>query len=541
MKNTLVILLLILPTFGLLLQSGIHTMHDPHVFRQYEFHQCAIEKIVPCRWAMNSGLGYGEPIFSFYGQLPYWVGELGVFLSGEILGGVKFAFIMSLVLSAWSMYAFSSRLLDRKSAMIASILYTYAPYRAVDVWVRGALPEALGFVFFPLILYYVDSIKNSKKTSHVLLLAMLIAGLILTHNLSAIMFLPFAGLWYLLRLDKPRDFFAIPKYVISAILGLLLASFYILPVIFESKLVTLTDTVKGYFEYQLHYVSIKQLFISRFWGYGGSVWGPNDTMSFSVGHVHWVAISILAIIFVRRLEKNAAISLVLGTFALLLTHGRSEIIWKSIPGMEYIQFPWRFLTVAIFFLSLTVGLLVKKSPRWLIPVIMVIAIGYSGSLFKPDIWQKITDEQVSSGRLWDEGRSSSLNDYWPKYGMTVPTTFAPDNPIALSGEVITGSTYKSANSAGYTLIVNSKAAEVALPIVFFPGWLIDINGQPVTINPDKQLGRISFPLTYGEYRISAVFTDSKIRMLANITTIVSFSAIIIYWIIYAIKNRRSYH
>ena len=65
------------------------------------------------------------------------------------------------------------------------------------------------------------------------------------------------------------------------LLVFLLSGFYLLPVIFESYLVTVGQTTQNYYNYRIHFTTLYQLFISRFWGYGGSTWGPNDTMSFS--------------------------------------------------------------------------------------------------------------------------------------------------------------------------------------------------------------------------------------------------------------------
>ena len=38
--------------------------------------------------------------------------------------------------------------------------------------------------------------------------------------------------------------------------------------------------------------------------------------------------------------------------AVFLTHGKSDILWRLIPPLAYLQFPWRFLAPAVFFLSL---------------------------------------------------------------------------------------------------------------------------------------------------------------------------------------------
>jgi len=155
MKKVLLLILLILPSFSLMLRPGVWTMHDFHLFRQYEFNLCADEGSFPCRWAPDSSLGYGQPLFNFYSQFPYWLGQVFIILGFQIIDSVKILFFLSLFLSASSMYLLSSRFWGRLGGLVSALFYVYAPYRAVDVWVRGALPEALAFIFFPLILYFI--------------------------------------------------------------------------------------------------------------------------------------------------------------------------------------------------------------------------------------------------------------------------------------------------------------------------------------------------------------------------------------------------
>ena len=47
-KFILVLVLILIPTFGLMLRSGIYTMHDFHVFRLQQFEKCLIrQRIFP--------------------------------------------------------------------------------------------------------------------------------------------------------------------------------------------------------------------------------------------------------------------------------------------------------------------------------------------------------------------------------------------------------------------------------------------------------------------------------------------------------------
>ena len=167
------------------------------------------------------------------------------------------------------MYLLSRRFWGHLGGLISALFYVFAPYRAIDVWVRGALPESLAFVFFPLILLSLEKYLHRPRLLPLLEFSLSWAGLVLVHNLSAFMFFPFVIIWWLWRSRQSRGIMSGIPLLAAFIFSLFLSAFYLLPVIFESRLTTVNDTTRIYYEYGLHFTSLKQLFVSRFWGYGG--------------------------------------------------------------------------------------------------------------------------------------------------------------------------------------------------------------------------------------------------------------------------------
>ncbi|HKB88318.1 MAG TPA: hypothetical protein VKC53_01575 [Patescibacteria group bacterium] len=414
-KNIFVVLILLLsiPTFYKMLQPGIYSMQDFHFFRLYEFDKCIQNLQIPCRWSPDAGLGYGEPLFNFYGQLPYAIGEIYHLVGGSIINSLKFLFILSLFGSSVSMFFLAKEIWKNNySAFISSIIYLYAPYRAVDVWVRGALPEAFSFIFFPLILLSIE------KKSYIWF-SILLSGLILTHNLSLVMFLPILIIWIIYR----RFWKSIPAGVVS----FLISAFYILPVIFESKYVDLGSTITGYFDFRAHFVTLYQIFISRFWGYGGSTWGIGDGLSLSIGTIQWLLplVILIAIVIRNKISKNMTFLtlFIVGIFYIFLTHNKSTFLWTHISGMAYIQFPWRFLGVATFCFALSSGAILQffEKQKVLVSLIVaILAIVFNLSFFRGDIWYKVSDSYFTTGAEWTRQRTASIGDYWPQFGHKIP-------------------------------------------------------------------------------------------------------------------------
>lgn len=416
-RNIFVVLLLILaiPTFYRMLPSGMYSTQDFHLFRLFEFSKCVQSRELPCRWAPDAGLGYGEPLFNFYGQFVYAVGEIFHLIGFSLINSIKILFILSLLGSGVAMYFLAKTIWKNNySAIISSVVYLYAPYRAVDVWVRGALPEAFSFTLFPLILLSIEKKK-------LIWFSVLFSILILTHNLSAVMFLPVIVVWIVYR--------RFWKAIIGGIISFLISAFYILPVIFESKFIDLGSTITGYFDFHNHFVTSYELFISNFWGYGASVWGPNDGLSLAIGYIQWIlpVLILMVLVLKKKLFKNVEflILFLAGWFYIFLTHNKSTFIWEHSPFMAYIQFPWRFLGIVVFCFSLASGLIVDlfdKLKTWIVLAVCALVIGLNLSFFRGDIWYKVDDSYYLTGAEWVRQRAASIQDFWPNFGHAIPST-----------------------------------------------------------------------------------------------------------------------
>ena len=481
-------------------------MHDFHVFRQQQFDKCLHLGYFPCRWAFDATKGYGQPLFNFYGQLPYWIGEIPRLLGTQIIDAAKLNFIFTLTASAVAMFFLARKFWGNTGGVVSAVFYTYAPYRAVDIWVRGALNEAYSFVWYPLILLFLDNYLEHKRKKDLFWLIIFSTALLITHNLSMLMIAPFLAIWTLKKIK------AIPGLVAAGLTIFLLSAFYLLPVVFESSQVTLTQTTQDYYSYQLHWTTLKQLFVSNFWGYGGSTWGPNDTMSFSVGYLQWLVPLILVPFFILRRNKFSNFYFLISIFgflAVFLTHGKSEFIWKLIPPMSYIQFPWRFLTVSTFFLSLACGAVSLVVPRRFIPLLLLLLLLLNIGFFKPDIWRPITDKEQFSGALWDEQRSSAISDFWPKEAK-IPKDFAPEAPLIL-----------------YT---TDQYQKVQFPTVYFPGWQLTVDGKKTEVFPDgpSRLITSRLPLFYTTFSLR--FTNTPVRTIGNIASLLTLFGLIYYYV-----------
>ena len=531
MKKYLLLAIILLPTFVRLIRPGIYSMQDFPYFRLVEYHTCFVDKQFPCRWAASAGFGFGEPVFNFYSHLPFFTGAVLMNLGIGGLSSLKILFALSLLLSGFGMFLLSKKVWKNDySAFLSAVLYVYAPYRAVNVWVRGALPESFAFILLPLILLTFEHYKDTKKTIWLTSFSLLLSALILTHNLSVLLFAPAVLCFIAIRLFSARSVRLFLPLMVAGVFSLLLSAFYLLPAIGEAPLVNLQTTTQGYFDFRAHFVTVPQLLFSRFWGYGGSTWGDQDGLSLAIGQVQWLTAAFVICIalfntFKGKKDKNLLLAFglfLVALFCLFLTHNKSAFLWEATSSFtQYIQFPWRFLGVTLFLFSFVAGYVpycLPKYTRGITIILILLAIGLNSFYFKEDIWRNVSDHDMQTGSTWIEQTSASRGDYWPKYG-PIPN----DPPILMKGlkEIS-----RTSNSAHFEY--NSAIAdELSIPITFYPGWSGMVNGKSVTLTPDTA-GLISLPVVSGNNVVELQLESTLIQKLGNSISSITLLIVLLF-------------
>lgn len=556
----LLLLILIVPTFSFLLKPGLYwNMHDDmQLIRQMEMEKCLSDGQIPCRWTPDLGYNYGYPLFNFYPPLPYLTGQIFRFIGFDYISTVKLNAVLLILSSTFAMYLLASSLAGPPGAFLASLFYAYAPYHAVNIYVRGAMNEAWATLFFPLILYFSKKLLTTKlATIQLIFLALSWAGLLLSHNPMAMTFSFFFALWCLYWYWQSGNFLKIKpilSLLAAGVLALSLAAFFTLPVLVESKLVQIESMFQNYYHYSVHFISLQQIFLSSFWGDGPSVWGTFDGMSFMVGTLHWLLPSLLFLYFVfqsfrRRSLKESLLPILLVSMAFIATfmaHEKSTLLWKYLPIVQKIQFPWRFLNHSLFFFSLSLAFLPqifnKIFPKTsYIPILTLalalVALNYK--YFFPVTFGPITDSQKFSGQAWTNQITSGIYDYLPKTASTAAKISAAE----LIDEVFPAKTeyqiFSQQKGSDWRLfnLKNETTAKFTLAQMYFPDYQIFDNGQPQKFEVEPLLGRITLNLEPGYHQIFLKFSDTPIRTFSNYLSLFAWIFVILY-VVSALWNIR---
>ncbi len=518
-------------------QSGYFTHHDDlQVMRIFEMRKCIEDLQIPCRWVPDLGYGNGFPLFNYYPVLPYYIGALFSYLFGFV-GAAKVIFLIPLILAGFSMYILVKSIFeDKLIATVAATLYLLAPYRALDLYVRGAVAESFAIAIAPIIFYFSFKLIKKFSVNNFVWFSISLGLFLLCHNIMTIMFVPVLVIWIFLWLSYQKFKNWLPV-LFSSLIGFGLSAFFTLPAFFEKELVQTESLLRGDLNYLVHFVTPKQMFLERVWGYGASFPGPNDTMSFQVGWPHWWLVTGLIVVagatFLRKQKFSqqillATLFILIFAVSIFMMYHRSNFIWETIPTLKFAQFPWRFLSITIFTTSVMGGLLLSffnKNLRWYFGVVIIIlTIALNILYFKPDRVYPLNDTQKLSGDLWREQQRASVLDYLPKTAVE-PREPASEIPLILSGDAQINNFKKSTNQWELNIKVNEKA-EVAIPVFDFPNWQVIVNDQNYQHSRDH-IGRIKVNLEQGEYLIFGYFKNTLVRTVANTITIASVVSLMI--------------
>lgn len=531
-----------------LFKPGFFPMHDDlQVGRLYQMELCFRDRQIPCRWVPDMGYSYGYPLFNFYPPFPYYLGMIFRGLGFSLIDSIKILFVLGFFASAFFMFLLGKELWGEIGGLVSSVFYLFAPYHSVDVYVRGAMNEFWALAWFPLIFWSVLKVIRSENSKYILILALSYCLLLLTHNVMTMIFTPFIVVWgvVLILLGRKNWRQKTLALLTGGLWGVGLAAFFFLPVIFEREYVHTETMLMGYFNYLAHFVGLRKTLFTRFWGYGSSGWLQEAGMPFQVGIPQWpVAVLVFltsALLFLKKKIKIGKFLLFLFFFflfiiSLFMIHPRSVFIWQKIKILEYVQFPWRFLALVIFGISILGGGLVYllkieklKMLTGLVLILLTTALNYS--FFRPEKMININDkEKLFSAKGWNKLQTDAIFDYLPKYAYQPPGGPAPEKPEIKQGEAEIYEIKRGTNWYEFKLKVY-KEAKIQIPLYDFPEWKVWIDGELAKITHDNFLGLITIKVPMGNHFVRAKLTDTPIRTLGNIISIISW----LFFIIFLIK------
>ena len=500
-----------------------------HLPRMGAYFKALADGHIPVRWAGDLNFGYGLPLFNFIYQAPYLISSIFIFFGLGLVSSFKITLALSFLFSGIFMYLFVREWLgDPRKALFVTLFYQFAPFRLVEILVRGAIGGIYAYTFFPLVLYGLAKIAKKPSAPAFALTAIAAMLLVISHNSLSLLFFGVAS-FFTIFFVKGK------KQLIMAfgglMYGLLLSAFFWLPAIAEHKYTYGNLFMKDL--YKMYFPPLINFFV------------PNvtDSPAFRTGEVstqlglfHSIAI-LLAIIglvggrFDKKTKPILLFGLALTAGAIFFMQPVSLLFWKRISFLRQFQFPWRFLAITSFstaLLSLSFEKFVHINAKNVFRIILFFVIATTAYYWYP----RQGFDRVKETDFWNYPLNTTYFGETDVIWSAGPAKTFPSSRVEFiqgSGTVTHFQKKTHVHTFAATAETDSKLVDHTQ---YFPGWRVYVDGQkaPIEFQDQNWRGLITFPVAAGTHDVVVRFEESPVRFIADALTIGSLAGLALVYL-----------
>ncbi len=499
------------------------------------------------RWLPELGLGYGFPLFNYYAPLGYLPALPWLFL------GTKTALVLDMAMAVLAL-ALAAYLLARdrfgaEAGVVAALLAAYAPYTLYDLYQRGALAELWGLAALGFTLWAVQ--RAAKGEGSAALPAVAYAALMLTHNITALVGTPIVWGFALYCGMEARSWRRTGRLLAALLLGMGLAAFFWVPAFFEKGYVQIENLyAQPRFDFHNHFLTLKALLAP-----------PRPVDPAMVNPPVPIALGRPALLLAlaawlpggrpltREERRFRLLTTLTAVAALLMTTPLSRPLWKSLPLLRFLQFPWRFLGEAGLALAVLGGggaaryLSKGKGGRWLLPLLYLTLALYALPWLFPDC-RRVEATLTPATIIRIEAQTGGIGttaaaDYLPRWVRRLPPAESllpryeahPDGRIPRvdrahlpDGVELLGAEWGLLHDTLH--LTATTAFRLVEDRFYFPGWQALLDGEPVEVAPWGEEGRLSVAIPAGEHRLRIRFGETPLRHGADLLSLVSLALLL---------------
>ena len=491
------------------------------------------------RWAEWVNWGYGEPRFVFYPPASWMLGAtLGTLLPWKMAPG---AFIwLALVLAGYSMWRFAREWLTPHEAAAAAVLYAVNPYHLIIVYYRADFAELLASALLPLALCgMVRLLRQGWRGVH--FLAVPFALIWLANAPAAVLATYSLMLLFFVACILRRNLRPLLLGGVSMAAGFGLAAFYIFPAAYEQRWVQIRQVLADLLSPEQNFLfthAIDPEFLFFNWKVSGVAMGV------------MLITGIAAVIVARRRRELPEIwwmLLALGSATVLLMFPPSVFLWRTLPKLEFVQFPWRWLGVLDFVFAFFLAAAIGRAKRpWLGGLAIAIVLTTLASALVYDGWWDSEDIPVLTKSIQTGRGYEGTDEYQPlgsdRYelpgsdpqgeiiGKPAPRIQDFDVETSAFKPAPDGTVRVERWTANEKRLTTASATPVtlALRLLDYPGWRAQVDGKSVQPGAAPETAQMLVALPAGAHEVEVEFTSTWDRITGAIISAIFAILLVAY-------------
>lgn len=458
------------------------------------------------RWSPYALGGYGAPIPHYYPPgAPFLAALIQVLLTDDAVSAVRFGYILALALAGIAVYMLVTRRTNAAAGLLAAVLYLYSPYVGlVAPQLLGDLPTVIALALLPALLCCADRLLLRRKPVDLLLVALFLAALILTHvplALTGLILMSALMVWQRIAHRRARG-----RSIASAsLLGIGLAACFWIPALLEQPAVHWITPLTA----APHRLTLAGL-VTPLQQIDTNDLVPLPQFTLGLPILIFALLGAAAVLRCRYFRSiqvffltaglvTAAVAVLvlpgetalLGVLTLCLSVGGSAALslWEAVPALrQRLLLPAALIPIWILAAPVWLGTLIHEpfGATDAAAQIQFEQSGYGIAALPPTLPVPSTlPDSLPANRLLVESYLS---------GAVNRINISQGDSVQARVGILEDNTH-----SGQFQVNTTAAATLDVLLAHFPGWRASLNGRPIPLfpNPQTNLIRVTIPPSRG--------------------------------------------
>jgi hypothetical protein len=381
-------------------------------------------------------------------------------------------------------------------------------------------------ILLPLLLLCLLRLSQPGITP-VLWLGLTLAAAWLTNIPAAVMIhYSAAGLAVFLAVtqqpDARQSWRFLARTALAVLLGLGLASFYLVPAIYEQRWIDIGQVMSPGVRPQDNFLFT---FLAD---------PDHNRFNLLLSVLALAEIGVLAFaIWYSRQKKSTPWKLLTlwGTGSVLLMLSVSNSLWQHLPKFRFVQLPFRWLLCMNAALALLVTMAAKRwHSRLLTYALLLLILIVAGRRIQPPWWDTAADLREMSNSVRDGTGYEGTDEYVPAGADASELNKQLPRISDDAGKAIPSETLQWAQNEKHFVVRTSSPQDLTIRLFNYPAWQVVVNGQPTQTRSTEVTGLMVVPVGAGDNDVRIFFRRTIDRFIGSIVSLISLTLIVAIWL-----------
>jgi len=429
-------------------------------------------------------------------------------------------------------FALARRVLPEPAALFSAFCYAANPNALLIVYLRSDFAELLASAFFPLLFlaaFELSGVLENRKRSfsHGMGLFGIIFAVVWLSNAPAGVLASYsATLVFVWAGVTRKSWLPLARGASGIALGFGVAAFYIVPAAYEQRWVNITQALST-----------------------GLL--PQENLLYSQtgdpehNFFNWVASSTAVLMILltgaaaiaarrgvmseeERGEKRKlwGVLLLLSAATTLLMFRVTAILWRVLPELRFVQFPWRWMSILAVAFAVFAGASVARRRGWILMIPVVVILGGTGAFLAKQGWWDGDDIPTLQAAIAQDNGFDGTDEYDPvgddHYNLPAKAPLVRMLPPEEDSSKMPNAIVSVERWTAEEKVLRVKAQgtlRLALRLINYPAWRVEVNGRQIVPEQADDYDQMIVPLGAGESRVRVLFTRTWDRSLGIVISV----------------------